>query len=155
MVFLTFRPVCAELSSVHPLQFLASCPVLGSQRLYLMLSCLSNLGSSGLLCALLLQIQDELLMLVFSVFHLLIEWDYGFQAPYVSNQKANPILHSLIIPLKAESWLNSVGIAQNCIHFGNQDLTLSLLFLPVGLITASSGVEGRQVNIFVDAAQQL
>ena len=155
MVFLTLRLVCAELSSIHHLQFLASCPVLGSQRLYLILSCLSNLGSSGLLCALLLWIQDELLMLIFSVFHLLVEWGYGFQAPYVSNWKAIPILHSLIIPLEAESWLSSIGTAQNYIHFGNQDLTPSLLFLPVGLNTASSGVEGTQVNICTDAAQQL
>ena len=75
MVFLSLRLVCAELSSIHHLQFLASCPMLGSQRLYLILSCLSNLGSSGLLCALLLWIQVELWMLIFSVFHLLVEWD--------------------------------------------------------------------------------
>ena len=153
--FLTLWLVCAKLSSIHHSQFLASCPLLGSQRLYLILSCLSNLGSNDLLCALLLQIQDELLMLVFSVFHLLLEWDYGFQAPNVSSRKANSILHSLIIPLKAESRLNIVGITQNYIHFGNQDLTPSLLFLPVGLNTASSGVEGKQVNICIDAAQQL
>ena len=88
-------------------------------------------------------------------FSLACRMGYGFQAPYVSNWKAIPILHSLIIPLEAESWLSSIGTAQNYIHFGNQDPTPSLLFLPVGLNTASSGVEGRQVNICTDAARQL
>lgn len=102
----------------------------------------------------LLWIQDELLIVVFSAFHLLLEWDYGFQAPYTRNQKPDPIPQALIIPLKAESWLNSAGWC-NCTKqypFGNQDLPPLLLFLPVGLSTASSSMEGRQMNICVDAA---
>lgn len=43
-------------------------------------------------------------------------------------------------------------IAQNHIHFGNRDLPP---LLPLGLNTASSGLEGRQVKICADAARQL